>query len=124
MYVVQHSLRSALGFIICAGDVRMFHFGHCKIVSSNPMDIAIHKGWRAFIELLVNLSLCGDSQISCNLTMNYVPDLYFWQIDCPDDDNSASHNKVTQYYFTNVICIADRLCSHHTCHQGQAYHES
>ncbi|KAJ2057632.1 hypothetical protein GGI17_005529 [Coemansia sp. S146] len=114
MYTVQHNLCSAFGFTICPGDVRMFHFGHGKIVSSNLMDVASPKDRHAFIELLVNLSLCDDSQLSCDLPMKYLPDFNCWQTVCPHNDNGASHSKVAQYYFTNVICITNISCSHHT----------
>ncbi|KAJ2070491.1 hypothetical protein GGI16_009316, partial [Coemansia sp. S142-1] len=54
MYAVQHNLRAVLGFTVCAGDIRIYHFGHSKIVASEPMDVTSPNGRRAFVELLVN----------------------------------------------------------------------
>ncbi|KAJ2055947.1 hypothetical protein GGI17_006446 [Coemansia sp. S146] len=117
MFAEQHNLRSALGFTACAGDVRLCHFGPSKAVSSKPMDVATREGRRAFIELLTNMSLCDESQLGCDPTMRYLSELRCWQIDCPDDDdddNDSRRGEVAQYYFTNVICIADRLFGRHT----------
>ncbi|KAJ2748692.1 hypothetical protein GGI19_006005 [Coemansia pectinata] len=119
MFAEQHNLRSALGFTACAGDVRLCHFGPSKAVSSKPMDVATREGRRAFIELLANMSLCDESQLGRDPTMRYLSELRCWQIDCPDDDdddddNDSRRGEVAQYYFTNVICIADRLFGRHT----------
>ncbi|KAJ2886673.1 hypothetical protein H4R27_000462 [Coemansia aciculifera] len=119
MFAEQHNLRFALGFTACAGDVRLCHFGPSKAVSSKPMDVATREGRRAFIELLANMSLCDESQLGRDPTMRYLSELRCWQIDCPDDDdddddNNSRRGEVAQYYFTNVICIADRLFGRHT----------
>ncbi|KAJ2746568.1 hypothetical protein GGI19_006404, partial [Coemansia pectinata] len=90
MFAEQHNLRFAWGFAVCAGDVRLCHFGPSKAVSSKPMDVATREGRRAFIEFLVNMSLCDDSQLGRDPTMRYLSELRCWQIDCPDDDNDDS----------------------------------
>ncbi|KAJ2352937.1 hypothetical protein GGH92_000965, partial [Coemansia sp. RSA 2673] len=111
LFAEQHHLRFALGFTICAGDVRLCHFGSSKAVSSDPMDVTTSKGRHAFIQLLVNMSLCDDSQLGRDPTMRYLPALNCWEIDCPDDkdDNGTSRADSSRYYFTKVICVADRL---------------
>ncbi|KAJ2749714.1 hypothetical protein GGI19_005515 [Coemansia pectinata] len=115
MFAEQHNLRSVLGFTACAGDVRLCHFGPSKAVSSEPMDVGTREGRRAFIELLINMSLCDNSQLGRDPTMRYLSELRCWQIDCPDDDDDDGRSgKVAQYYFTNTICIADRLFGRHT----------
>ncbi|KAJ2869977.1 hypothetical protein GGH93_005922 [Coemansia aciculifera] len=115
MFAEQHNLRFALGFTVCAGDVRLCHFGPSKAVSSEPMDVGTREGRRAFIELLINMSLCDNSQLGRDPTMRYLSELRCWQIDCPDDDDDDGRSgKVAQYYFTNAICIADRLFGRHT----------
>ncbi|KAJ2728443.1 hypothetical protein IW152_005969 [Coemansia sp. BCRC 34962] len=115
MFAEQYGLRFAFGFAICAGEVRLHHFGNHKIVESAPMDIATREGRRSFIELLVNMSLCEISQLGCDPTIRYLPDLNCWQIDCADDDdNGAGRNAPKQYYFSNIICAADRLLGRHT----------
>ncbi|KAJ2040220.1 hypothetical protein H4S03_001175 [Coemansia sp. S3946] len=116
LFAEQHHLRFALGFTICAGDVRLCHFGPSKAVSSDPMDVTTSNGRRAFIQLLVNMSLCDDSQLGRDPTMCYLPALNCWEIDCPDDkdDNCASRADSSRYYFTKVICVADRLFGRHT----------
>ncbi|KAJ2833398.1 hypothetical protein GGI24_000867 [Coemansia furcata] len=115
MYAEQHDLCFAWGFTICAGDVRVCHFGPSKAVASKPMDIATRQGRRGFIELLVNMSLCDDSQLGRDPTIRLLPDLGCWQIDCPDDDaNNNDGAMLRQYYFTNIICIADHLFGRHT----------
>ncbi|KAJ2056826.1 hypothetical protein GGI17_005993 [Coemansia sp. S146] len=116
LYTEQHNLHFALGFTVCAGDVRLCHFGPSKAVSSNPMDVATREGRRAFIELLINMLLCDDSQLGRDPTMHYLSELRCWQIDCPDDndDDNSRRGEVAQYYFTNVIRIADRLFDRHT----------
>ncbi|KAJ2031537.1 hypothetical protein H4S03_006582 [Coemansia sp. S3946] len=116
LFAEQHHLRFALGFTICAGDVRLCHFGPSKAVSSDPMDVTTSNGRRAFIQLLVNMSLCDDSQLGRDPTMRYLPALNCWEIDCPDDkdDNGTSRAVSSRYYFTKVICVADRLFGRHT----------
>ncbi|KAJ2833377.1 hypothetical protein GGI24_000872 [Coemansia furcata] len=115
MYAEQHDLCFAWGFTMCAGDVRVCHFGPSKAVASQPMDIATRQGRRGFIELLVNMSLCDDSQLGRDPTIRLLPDLGCWQIDCPDDDaNNNDGAMLRQYYFTNIICIADHLFGRHT----------
>ncbi|KAJ2039245.1 hypothetical protein GGI01_002617 [Coemansia sp. RSA 376] len=113
MYAVQHNLRTVLGFTVCASDIWIYHFGHSKTVASEPMDVTSPNGRRAFVELLVNMSLCDDSQLSCDPTMQHLPELRCWQIDCPDNsDDSSSSGVVSQYYFSNIICITDHLLGH------------
>ncbi|KAJ2833291.1 hypothetical protein GGI24_000903 [Coemansia furcata] len=115
MYAEQHDLCFAWGFTMCAGDVRVCHFGPSKAVASKPMDIATRQGRRGFIELLVNMSLCDDSQLGQDPTIRYLPDLGCWQIDCPDDDATNNDGAMLrQYYFTNIVCIADHLFGRHT----------
>ncbi|KAJ2059841.1 hypothetical protein GGI08_003158 [Coemansia sp. S2] len=48
--------------------------------------------------------------------MRYLPALNCWEIDCPDDkdDNGTSRAVSSRYYFTKVICVADRLFGRHT----------
>ncbi|KAJ2110874.1 hypothetical protein GGI16_000101 [Coemansia sp. S142-1] len=115
MYAVQHNLRTVFGFTVCADDIRIYHFGHSKIVASEPMDVTSPNGRRAFVELLVNMSLCDDSQLGRDPTMQYLPELRCWQIDCPDSsDDGSSSGVVSPYYFSNIICIADHLLGRHT----------
>ncbi|KAJ2019312.1 hypothetical protein GGI14_001686 [Coemansia sp. S680] len=116
LFAEQHHLRFALGFTICAGDVRLCHFGPSKAVSSDPMDVTTSNGRRAFIQLLVNMSLCDDSQLGRDPTMRYLPALNCWEIDCPDDEDEAGPSRAdsSRYYFTKVICVADRLFGRHT----------
>ncbi|KAJ2036370.1 hypothetical protein H4S03_003693, partial [Coemansia sp. S3946] len=110
-----HNLRAVFGFTVCAGDIRIYHFGHSKIVASEPMDVTSPNGRRAFVELLVNMSLCDDSQLGRDTTMRYLPELRCWQIDCPDSSNDGSSSGVVSpYYFSNIICIADHLLGRHT----------
>ncbi|KAJ2043601.1 hypothetical protein GGI08_007358, partial [Coemansia sp. S2] len=115
MYAVQHNLRAVLGFTVCAGDIRIYHFGHSKIVASEPMDVTSPNGRRTFVELLVNMSLCDDSQLGRDPTMQYLPELRCWQIDCPDSsDDGSSSGVVSPYNFSNIICTADHLLGRHT----------
>ncbi|KAJ2075768.1 hypothetical protein GGH13_000389, partial [Coemansia sp. S155-1] len=116
LFAEQHHLRFALGFTICAGDVRLCHFGPSKAVSSDPMDVTTSNGRRAFIQLLVNMSLCDDSQLGRDPTMRYLPALNCWEIDCPDDEDEDGPSRAdsSRYYFTKVICVADRLFGRHT----------
>ncbi|KAJ2264061.1 hypothetical protein GGI01_000190 [Coemansia sp. RSA 376] len=85
MYQAQHNLSSAWGFAICGHEVRVCHFGNDVAVSSNPMNVTTPEGRRAFIELLVDWSMCEDSQLGHDPTIEYLPNLDCWQIDCPDD---------------------------------------
>ncbi|KAJ2335939.1 hypothetical protein GGI00_001100 [Coemansia sp. RSA 2681] len=110
MYQQQHDLRFAWGITICGHDVRVCHFGNDKAISSRPMDVTTSGGRRSFIELLVNWSLCDDSQLGRDPTMKHLPDLKCWQIDCLDDATRKSR----RYYFSTVICHADRLFGRHT----------
>ncbi|KAJ2805732.1 hypothetical protein H4S07_003951, partial [Coemansia furcata] len=116
MYAEQYDLRFAWGFTVCASDVRVCHFGPSKAVTSKPMDVSTRQGRHDFIELLVNMSLCDNSQLGQDPTIRYLPDLACWQIDCPDDEISGngSRTTTTPYYFTNVRCVADRLFGRHT----------
>ncbi|KAJ2258521.1 hypothetical protein GGI13_000586, partial [Coemansia sp. RSA 455] len=94
MYAVQHNLRAVFGFTVCASDIRIYHFGHSKIVASEPMDVTSPNGRRAFVELLVNMSLCDNSQLGRDPTMRYLPELRCWQIDCPDSSDDSSSSSV------------------------------
>ncbi|KAJ2580695.1 hypothetical protein GGH95_002451, partial [Coemansia sp. RSA 1836] len=110
MYQQQHDLRFAWGITICGHDVRVCHFGNDRAISSRPMDVTTSDGRRSFIELLVNWSLCDDSQLGRDPTMKRLPDLKCWQIDCLDD---ATHES-RRYYFSTIICHADHLFGRHT----------
>ncbi|KAJ2028515.1 hypothetical protein GGI03_004309 [Coemansia sp. RSA 2337] len=79
------------------------------------MNVTTPEGWHAFIELLVNWSMCEDSQLGCNLTIVHLPDLDCWQIDCPNDTSHSIGTKPWHYYFNEVICHADHLFGRHTC---------
>ncbi|KAJ1815636.1 hypothetical protein LPJ60_005639 [Coemansia sp. RSA 2675] len=116
MFAEQYDLRFAFGFTICAGEVCLYHFGNSKIVASAPMDIATREGRCSFIELIVNMSLCENSRLGRDPTMQFLSDLNCWEIDCPDDDddNCAGRDTVKQYYFSDLICVADRLLGRHT----------
>ncbi|KAJ2822247.1 hypothetical protein GGI24_003998 [Coemansia furcata] len=116
MYAEQYDLRFAWGFTVCAGDVRVCHFGPSNAVISKPMDFSTRQGRHDFIELFVHMSLCENSQLGQDPTIRYLPDLRCWQIVCPDDEISGngSCTTTTPYYFTNVRCVADRLFGRHT----------
>ncbi|KAJ2376064.1 hypothetical protein H4S02_008036 [Coemansia sp. RSA 2611] len=111
MFAEQYGLRFAFGFTICAGEVCLYHFGNSKIVASAPMDIATREGRCSFIELIANMSLCDISQLGRDPTMRFLSKLSCWQIDCPDDGEDGA---TKQYYFSNIICSADRLLGRHT----------
>ncbi|KAJ2037242.1 hypothetical protein H4S03_003101 [Coemansia sp. S3946] len=114
MYQEQHDLRSAWGITICGHEVRVCHFGNDIAVSSKPMDVTTPKGRRSFIEILVNWSMCEDSQLGRDPTIGYMPDLDCWQIDCPDDTSRGIDTKPRRYYFEDVACRANRLFGRHT----------
>ncbi|KAJ1999816.1 hypothetical protein GGI04_003951 [Coemansia thaxteri] len=84
------------------------------------MDVSTPKDRAALIQLLVDWSLCDDSQLGRDPTMQYEPDLGCWRIECPDDDASAldgsdsGDDRMKPYYFSSVICQADRLFGRHT----------
>ncbi|KAJ2865902.1 hypothetical protein GGH94_001899 [Coemansia aciculifera] len=114
MYQVQHNLRSAWGFAICGHEVCVCHFGNDKAVSSKPMNVTTLEGRRAFIELLVNWSMCEDFQLGRDPTAVHLPDLGCWQIDCPDDTDCGIDAEPRRYYFNEVVCHADHLFGRHT----------
>ncbi|KAJ1910776.1 hypothetical protein LPJ71_003103, partial [Coemansia sp. S17] len=114
MYQEQHDLRSAWGITICGHEVRVCHFGNDMAVSSKPMDVTTPKGRRSFIEILVNWSICEDFQIGRDPTIEYMPDLDCWQIDCPDDTSRGIDTKPRRYYFEDVACRANCLFGRHT----------
>ncbi|KAJ1916975.1 hypothetical protein LPJ71_001881 [Coemansia sp. S17] len=114
MYQEQHNLRSAWGFAICGHEVYVCHFGNDKAVSSKPMNIATPVGRYAFIEILVNWSMCEDSQLGRDPTIEYLPDLDCWQIECPDDTAHDIDIEPRRYYFEDVSCRANRLFGRHT----------
>ncbi|KAJ2050752.1 hypothetical protein H4S04_002410 [Coemansia sp. S16] len=114
MYQEQHDLRSAWGITICGHEVRVCHFGNDIAVSSKPMDVTTPKGRRSFIEILVNWSMCEDSQLGRDPTIGYLPDLDCWQIECPDDTARDIDVESRRYYFNEVVCHADHLFGRHT----------
>ncbi|KAJ2255355.1 hypothetical protein GGI13_001662 [Coemansia sp. RSA 455] len=114
MYQAQHNLSSAWGFAICGHEVRVCHFGNDVAVSSKPMNVTTPKGRRAFIELLINWSMCEDFQLGRDPTIVHLPDLDCWQIDCPDDTSRSIDTKPRRYYFNEVVCHADHLFGRHT----------
>ncbi|KAJ2075550.1 hypothetical protein IW146_001416 [Coemansia sp. RSA 922] len=114
MYQAQHNLSSAWGFAICGHEVRVCHFGNDVAVSSNPMNVTTPEGRRAFIELLVDWSMCEDFQLGRDPTIVHLPDLDCWQIECPDDTSRGIDTKPWRYYFNEVVCHADHLFGRHT----------
>ncbi|KAJ2074961.1 hypothetical protein GGI09_008690 [Coemansia sp. S100] len=78
------------------------------------MDVTTPKGRRSFIEILVNWSICEDFQIGRDPTIEYMPDLDCWQIDCPDDTSRGIDTKPRRYYFEDVACRANCLFGRHT----------
>ncbi|KAJ2252240.1 hypothetical protein GGI13_003398 [Coemansia sp. RSA 455] len=114
MYQEQHDLRSAWGITICGHEVRVCHFGNDKAVSSKPMNITTPEGRYAFIELLINWSMCEDFQLGRDPTIVHLPDLDCWQIDCPDDTSRSIDSEPRRYYFQDVACRASRLFGRHT----------
>ncbi|KAJ2012252.1 hypothetical protein GGI14_005881, partial [Coemansia sp. S680] len=79
------------------------------------MDISKSEGRRAFIKVLVHWSLCEESQLGRDPTMEYLRDLKCWQIACPDEAGFMGEGAdVKYYYFTTVSCQADRLFGRHT----------
>ncbi|KAJ2485163.1 hypothetical protein IWW37_006018 [Coemansia sp. RSA 2050] len=113
MYQTQHDLRYAWGLTICGHKVYVCHFGNDKAVSSRSMDVTTPEGRCAFIELLVSWSMCDDSQLGRDTTIEHLVDLDCWRIDCPDDEDRSS-GIGTSYYYKTVICHADHLFGRHT----------
>ncbi|KAJ2029247.1 hypothetical protein GGI08_009640, partial [Coemansia sp. S2] len=115
MYQQQHNLRFAWGVTVSGTHVRVCHFGPDRAKSSLLMDISKPEGRRAFIKVLVHWSLCEESQLGRDPTMEYLRDLKCWQIACPDEAGSMGEGAdVKYYYFTTVSCQADRLFGRHT----------
>ncbi|KAJ2881489.1 hypothetical protein H4R27_004055 [Coemansia aciculifera] len=78
------------------------------------MDVSTPEGRHSFIEILVNWSLCKDSQLSRDPTMEYLPQLQCWQISCPGEASCMGKDAVVRdYYFSTVSCQADRVYSRH-----------
>ncbi|KAJ2882971.1 hypothetical protein H4R27_003073 [Coemansia aciculifera] len=69
LYQQQHSLRFAWGVTVSGTHVRVGHFGPDKAKSSCRMDVSMPEGRRAFVEVLVNRSLCEESQLGRDPTM-------------------------------------------------------
>ncbi|KAJ2752098.1 hypothetical protein GGI19_004048 [Coemansia pectinata] len=69
LYQQQHSLRFAWGVTVSGTHVRVGHFGPDKAKSSCCMDVSMPEGRRAFVEVLVNRSLCEESQLGRDPTM-------------------------------------------------------
>ncbi|KAJ2111307.1 hypothetical protein IW146_005446 [Coemansia sp. RSA 922] len=115
MYQQQHNLRFAWGITVSGTHVRVCLFGPDRAKSSRLMDISKPEGRRAFIKVLVHWSLCEESQLGRDPTMEYLRDLKCWQIACPDKAGSMGEGAdVKYYYFTTVSCQADRLFGRHT----------
>ncbi|KAJ1909618.1 hypothetical protein LPJ71_003464, partial [Coemansia sp. S17] len=115
MYQQQHNLRFAWGITVSGTQVRVCHFGPNRAKSSPLMDISKSEGRKAFIKVLVHWSLCEESQLGRDPTMEYLRDLKCWQIACQDKVGSMGEGAdVKYYYFTTVSCQADRLFGRHT----------
>ncbi|KAJ2800236.1 hypothetical protein H4S07_005228, partial [Coemansia furcata] len=115
MYQQQHHLSFAWGITISGRDVRMCHFGPDKAASSLPMNVSTPEGRRAFIEVLVHCSLCEESQLGRDTSMEYLPELNCWKIACPDETGSMGESATTQdYYLVSVRYQADRMFGRHT----------
>ncbi|KAJ2748389.1 hypothetical protein GGI19_006133, partial [Coemansia pectinata] len=78
------------------------------------MDVTTPEGRHAFIELLVNWSMCEDYQLGRDPTIVHLPDPGCWQIDCPNDTGRGIGTKTRRYYFNEVVCHADHLFGRHT----------
>ncbi|KAJ1878262.1 hypothetical protein LPJ71_011024, partial [Coemansia sp. S17] len=115
MYQQQHNLRFAWGITVSGTHVRVCLFGPDRAKSSLLIDISKPEGRRAFIKVLVHWSLCEESQLGRDPTMEYLRDLKCWQIACPDKAGSMGKGAdVKYYYFTTVSCQADCLFGRHT----------
>ncbi|KAJ2886402.1 hypothetical protein H4R27_000693 [Coemansia aciculifera] len=115
LYQQQHNLRVAWGVTVSGKHVRVCHFGPDRAKSSSLMDVSIPEGRRAFVEVLVNWSLCEESQLGRDPTMKYLDDLKCWKIACPGEAGCMGEGAVVKdYYFTTVSCQADRLFGRHT----------
>ncbi|KAJ2068800.1 hypothetical protein GGH13_004773, partial [Coemansia sp. S155-1] len=115
MYQQQHNLHFAWGITVSGTHVRVCLFGPDRAKSSLLIDISKPEGRRAFIKVLVHWSLCEESQLGRDPTMEYLRDLKCWQIACPDKAGSMGKGAdVKYYYFTTVSCQADRLFGRHT----------
>ncbi|KAJ2461167.1 hypothetical protein GGI02_005677, partial [Coemansia sp. RSA 2322] len=111
LYAEQHHLRFAWGITVCGTDVRVCRFGNDNVVASTAMDVATPGGRQAFIQLLVDWSLCNEAQLGRDTTMDYIPKLACWRVTCHDDSDAKI---ARDYLFTTVICDADRLFGRHT----------
>ncbi|KAJ2840578.1 hypothetical protein FBU31_000303, partial [Coemansia sp. 'formosensis'] len=115
MYQQQHHLSFAWGITIGGCDVRMCHFGPDKAASSSPMNVFTPEGRRAFIEVLVHCSLCEESQLGRDTSMEHLPELNCWKIACPDETGNMGEGATTQdYYLASVRYQADRVFGRHT----------
>ncbi|KAJ2813037.1 hypothetical protein H4S07_000972 [Coemansia furcata] len=115
MYQQQPHLRFAWGITIGGRDVRVCHFGPDKAASSLPMNVSTPEGRLAFIEVLVHWSLCEESQLGRDPTMEYLLELNCWKIACPDETGIMGKGTLTQdYYIASVSCQADRMFGRHT----------
>ncbi|KAJ2061201.1 hypothetical protein GGI17_003236 [Coemansia sp. S146] len=115
LYQQQHNLRVAWGVTVSGTHVWVYHFGPDRAKSSSLMDVSTPEGRRAFVEVLVNWSLCDESQLGRDPTMEYLCDLRCWRISCPDKTGCMGEGAVIKdYYFSTVRCQADRVFGRHT----------
>ncbi|KAJ2840778.1 hypothetical protein FBU31_000132 [Coemansia sp. 'formosensis'] len=67
------------------------------------------------VRVLVYWSLCEESQLGRDPTMEYLPELNCWKIACPDETGDMGECMMTQdYYIASVSFQADRVFGHHT----------
>ncbi|KAJ2804638.1 hypothetical protein H4R20_002428 [Coemansia guatemalensis] len=94
IYSSQHNCRFVWALTICSTQVRACLLLHDAVLVSETMDIAISDGRKQLIELLVNWSMCDQSQLGYDPTIQYNADIEKWIIDSFDDaTDSVNHAK-------------------------------
>ncbi|PIA18311.1 hypothetical protein COEREDRAFT_79807, partial [Coemansia reversa NRRL 1564] len=86
IYSSQHNRRFVWALTVCSTQVHVCLLLHDAVLVSETMDIAISDGRRQLIELLVNWSMCDQSQLGYDPTFYYNADVNKWIICCFDDD--------------------------------------
>ncbi|KAJ2157358.1 hypothetical protein GGF46_004556, partial [Coemansia sp. RSA 552] len=120
-FATQPDLRFAWGVTQCGADVRANILINNRCVASDIMNLRERAGLAAYIQLVVNWSLCEWHRLGFDPDIKYLPGAECWKIGVPALPDSS---EPTWYCFDtdSILVAADRLFGRHTrCFRAWEY---
>ncbi|KAI9471622.1 hypothetical protein BX667DRAFT_538899 [Coemansia mojavensis] len=112
LYAYQHNRRFAWGITVCGTVVRVVLFTHDFIFASASMDVRRSESRTEFIQFIVALSYCDESQLGFDTTITWCPTAQLWTIEC--SDFNSENGATVKYYARDPVLVAERKFGRHT----------